>query len=112
MLAVRVAALAVAEGRSLDAENFPEQVQYLAAYLAGALPQGHPLASVRAMPAGDTLPQIWLLGSSDYSGALAARLGLRFAFAHFITITGDYDSRIRSYELVAGVFDLASAGCA
>ena len=30
-------------------------------------------------------PQVWLLGSSDYSGALAAQLGLRFAFAHFIS---------------------------
>jgi len=31
---------------------------------------------------------VWLLGSSDYSGALAAQLGLRFAFAHFISGDG------------------------
>jgi luciferase family oxidoreductase group 1 len=31
---------------------------------------------------------VWLLGSSDYSGALAAYLGLRFAFAHFINAHG------------------------
>jgi len=84
----RLTAMAVAEGRSLDAENFPQQVQYLAAYLGGSLPDNHPLAAVRAMPAGDTMPQIWLLGSSDYSGALAAKLGLRFAFAHFINAEG------------------------
>src|SRR5207249_4236277 len=33
-------------------------------------------------------PEIWLLGSSDYGGALAAQLGLRFAFAHFISAFG------------------------
>jgi len=31
---------------------------------------------------------VWLLGSSDYSGALASQLGLRFAFAHFISAHG------------------------
>ena len=93
----RLTALAVAEGRSLDAEHFPEQVQYLAAHLSGALPAGHPLSAVRAMPSGGTMPQIWLLGSSDYSGALAAKLGLRFAFAHFINADGG-DVVMREYR--------------
>ena len=43
------------------------------------------------MPAGPAAPPIWLLGSSDYSGALAAALGLRFAFAHFINAQGDFE---------------------
>jgi luciferase family oxidoreductase group 1 len=34
------------------------------------------------------VPEVWLLGSSDYSGALAAELGLPFAFAHFINPRG------------------------
>jgi luciferase family oxidoreductase group 1 len=93
----RLTSLAVAEGRSVDAENFPDQVQYLAAHLAGSLPAHHPLAAVRAMPAGETMPQIWLLGSSDYSGALAAKLGLRFAFAHFINAIGG-DTVMRDYR--------------
>ena len=70
------------------AEHFPEQVQYLVAYLDGALPPDHPFAGVKIMPAGRTAPEVWLLGSSDYSGALAAQLGLRFAFAHFISAGG------------------------
>jgi len=40
------------------------------------------------MPRGDSMPEIWLLGSSDYSSALAAHLGTRFAFAHFINPVG------------------------
>jgi luciferase family oxidoreductase group 1 len=43
---------------------------------------------VRLQPEVDTVPEVWLLGSSDYSGALAAELGLSFAFAHFINARG------------------------
>ena len=81
-------ALAIGQGRYPSAEDFPEQVQYLVAYLDDALPKEHPYARVKAQPAGPGRPQIWLLGSSDYSGALAAQLGLRFAFAHFISARG------------------------
>jgi luciferase family oxidoreductase group 1 len=81
-------AMAMGEGRYPSAENFPDHVQYLVAYLDDAMPQGHPFAKVKAQPMGDTSPEVWLLGSSDYSGALAAELGLRFAFAHFISADG------------------------
>lgn len=90
-------ALAMGEGRYAGAEHFPEQVQYLVAYLDDALPPGHPFANVKAMPTGSTAPQVWLLGSSDYSGALAAQLGLRFAFAHFISAQGG-DAVMREYK--------------
>ena len=90
-------AMAMGEGRYSGAEHFPEQVQYLVAWLDGALPDDHPFAKVRAMPAGQTSPQVWLLGSSDYSGALAAQLGLRFAFAHFISAQGG-DAVMRAYR--------------
>jgi luciferase family oxidoreductase group 1 len=93
----QVTALAMGEGRYSGAERFPEQVQYLVAYLDGAIPGDHPFASVRVMPAGTTAPEVWLLGSSDYSGALAAQLGLRFAFAHFISADGG-DAVMRDYR--------------
>lgn len=81
-------AMAMGQGRYPSADDFPDQVQYLAAYLDDDMPDGHPFRQVKAQPAGPTSPQIWLLGSSDYSGALAAQLGLRFAFAHFISARG------------------------
>ncbi|MDP2238954.1 MAG: LLM class flavin-dependent oxidoreductase [Burkholderiales bacterium] len=93
----QVTAAAMGESRYSGAEHFPEQVQYLVAYLDDALPVSHPFARVKAMPAGPTAPQIWLLGSSDYSGALAAQLGLRFAFAHFISAQGG-DAVMRDYR--------------
>lgn len=93
----RVTALAMGEGRYPGAEHFPEQVQYLVAYLDGSLPPDHPFAGVTVMPAGPTAPEVWLLGSSDFSGALAAQLGLRFAFAQFISADGG-DAVMRGYK--------------
>lgn len=66
------------------AEYFPEQVMELIGLLDGVLPAEHPHAEVVLQPQGETAPQIWVLGSSDFGGAMAADMGLRFAFAHFI----------------------------
>lgn len=93
----RTTALAIGEGRYAGAEHFAEQVQYLVAYLDNALPAEHPFAGVRVMPEVPTAPRVWLLGSSDYSGALAAQLGLRFAFAHFISADGG-ETVMREYK--------------
>jgi len=90
-------AQAVGGGRFPDARNFPEQVWELVGHLDGSLPDDHPFKHVRAQPESATAPQVWLLGSSDYSGALAAQLGLRFAFAHFINAQGG-DAVTRAYR--------------
>jgi luciferase family oxidoreductase group 1 len=90
-------ALAMADGEFQGAERLPEQVQDVIGFLDRTLPAGHPYAQVRAQPAGETSPEIWLLGSSDYSGALASQLGLRFAFAHFISAYGG-DAVARAYR--------------
>jgi luciferase family oxidoreductase group 1 len=90
-------AKALSGGRYDAAENFPQQVYELAAYLHGSLAADHPFAQVRVMPEIDTAPDIWLLGSSDYSAALACQLGLPFAFAHFINGHGG-DGVTRAYR--------------
>ena len=81
-------AQAVGGGTLPDARHFPEQVWQLIGHLHGGLPDDHPFRRVRLQPEVDTAPEIWLLGSSDYSGALAAELGLPYAFAHFINPNG------------------------
>jgi luciferase family oxidoreductase group 1 len=70
---------------STDVHRFPRQVADVVGFLDRDLPHGHPYAKLVAMPSGETSPEVWLLGSSDYSAALAAELGLPFAFAHFIS---------------------------
>lgn len=88
---------AVGGGQLPTAEDFPQRVWELVSHLDGALPEDHPHRHVRLQPGGDTAPEVWLLGSSDYSGALAAQLGLRFAFAHFINPRGG-DGVTRAYR--------------
>ena len=66
--------------------QFPNDIRDLQAWLtASPLRDGHPFASVRAYPAGDTSPEIWILGSSDYGAQVAAHFGLPYAFAWFFT---------------------------
>ena len=97
----RATAMAMAmgqgQGQYSNAEDFPEQVQFLVAWLDDNMPAGHPFGKVKAQPLGTTAPPVWLLGSSDYSGALAAKLGLNFAFAHFISADGG-DAVMRDYK--------------
>jgi luciferase family oxidoreductase group 1 len=82
-------ALALQPGpHAYGVEHFPRQVADLIGWLAGALPDGHPFAAVKAQPAGPTLPEIWVLGSSGDSAQLAAHFGLNFAHAHFISVRG------------------------
>ena len=73
---------------SLGPEHYPMQVRDMLGYLGGSLPDDHPFSGVRAMPAGPTVPDVWMLGSSDQSASLAAYFGLPFSFAHFITAEG------------------------
>ncbi|MBM3367001.1 MAG: LLM class flavin-dependent oxidoreductase [Betaproteobacteria bacterium] len=81
-------ARAVGGGQFPNADDFPQRVWELVGHLNGKLPEDHPSKRVRLQPEGPGAPQVWLLGSSDYSGVLAAQLGLRFAFAHFINAQG------------------------
>ena len=66
--------------------QFPNDIRDLQAWLTNTpLPDGHPFAQVHAYPAGDTSPEIWILGSSDYGAQVAAHFGLPYAFAWFFT---------------------------
>ena len=73
---------------ALGIEHFPNQIADLLAFLENTMPADHPFSRIRVMPAGDTNPEIWLLGSSDQSAIFAAYFGLPFSFAHFINDEG------------------------
>ena len=62
------------------AEHFPQQIRDLQWWTAGEAHHG-----VVAHPRGPHLPQVWVLGSSDYGAQLAAHFGLPYAFAYFFT---------------------------
>ncbi|MGH9560702.1 MAG: LLM class flavin-dependent oxidoreductase [Terracidiphilus sp.] len=78
-------ALALRRSReALSADDFSQRLDELLAFLDGGFPENHPFQQVRAMPDDVQPPDVWLLGSSDFSAQLAAHLGLGFAFAHHI----------------------------
>ncbi|MBD8078783.1 LLM class flavin-dependent oxidoreductase [Cellulosimicrobium arenosum] len=77
-----------ATGPTADVDRFPQHVTDILALMS---PDGAQLRltsgqvyDVRATPAAESTPTVWLLGSSDYSARLAAELGLPYVFAnHF-----------------------------
>lgn len=71
-------------------DQLQEKLEELGAYLGtGAqMRKDHPLAGLTASPMVETAPELWLLGSSGFSAAMAARMGAKFSFAHFINGSG------------------------
>jgi luciferase family oxidoreductase group 1 len=65
----------------LSADDFPQQLGELIAFLQDDFPADHPYTGVHSVPHGDA-PPIWLLGSSGFSAQVAGALGMPFAFAH------------------------------
>jgi luciferase family oxidoreductase group 1 len=80
----------------VDLNEFPRQVADLIGFLGDRLPEEHPFAGIVAQPGLplSDVPEVWLLGSSDYSARLAATLGLPFAFADFFGSSGDFGPRV------------------
>jgi luciferase family oxidoreductase group 1 len=77
-------AQAVAMGQYNRGDLFAQQVQELSDLFNGTVPDDNVAHGVVLQPEIETRPELWMLGSSDFGGALAAKLGIRFAFAHFI----------------------------
>jgi luciferase family oxidoreductase group 1 len=67
-------------------EHFPSDVRDLMAWVQNEpLVTGHPFAAVQAFPQGETSPEIWILGSSDYGAQVAALFGLPYCYAWFFS---------------------------
>ena len=65
-------------------DDFPKQLLELIAFLHHSFRPDHAFSRIELSPAMPGAPEVWLLGSSMWSAAAAAQLGLPYAFAHFI----------------------------
>ena len=72
----------------LGAEDFPRHLVDLMGLLGDRRSDQGMWEHFSATPAASGTPQIFLLGSSDYSAQLAGILGLPFAFAHHFDMGG------------------------
>ena len=76
--------------------DFAQMVKDLSQFLDDGIDDTNPLHGIVAHPGGkkESSPEIWLLGSSDYSARLAAELGLPFSFADFFGNTSEYGPQV------------------
>ncbi len=84
----------------VDIGHFPQQVVDVLGYLSDTMAEDHPFGKIAAQsgPPSEGIPEVWLLGSSDYSAQLAAALGLPYAYADFFGHTAEHG------PLVAGIY--------
>jgi luciferase family oxidoreductase group 1 len=86
------------KGEIASSDAFPGELGSLLGFLDEHEPPRAPFASsVVAIPAVDTSPAVFVLGSGEAGGALAAKLGLGFAFAHQIN-PADAVLAMRAYK--------------
>ena len=87
-----ISALLRSSGHTSDVDTFPNNVNDVLALMAGGGAQlslrGAAPYVVRATPNAGSVPEVWLLGSSDYSAKLAGQTGLPYVFAHHFSGEG------------------------
>lgn len=83
-------------------DDFPQQVIELLAYF-GTIPalEGGQGSRIMAVPGLGDSPELWLLGSSDFSARLAGMMGISFAFAHHFA---GGDQTPRAFEIYRDAF--------
>lgn len=80
-------------------DDFPRQVVELLAWFGVTAPLDNGIGSrIVATPGAGDAPDLWLLGSSDFSARLAGLMGLRFAFAHHFASGGSTVGAFETYR--------------
>jgi luciferase family oxidoreductase group 1 len=92
-----LATRALNEGKTYHYDHYPEQVSDLIDYFHGPLGSDHRFAGLQASPPVETMPEMWLLGSSGESAKFAARLGTAYGFAQFFGAPGGEEA-VRHYK--------------
>ena len=91
----QLTAAALAYGSQIGLEYFPTKIADMIAFLTDQTPPTEVFARVRATPRAPSVPDVWLLGSSNGSATYAAQFGLPLSFAHFIAPQLNYAPRSR-----------------
>lgn len=77
--------------------DFPVQVGELLAFLGEGFPDGHPFSPLVAAPVVDEVPELFILGSSEYGPHFAAVNGMKAVFAHHMSPELAFDV-LRAYR--------------
>ncbi|WP_417598019.1 MsnO8 family LLM class oxidoreductase [Oceanospirillum sp.] len=68
----------------LQGEYYADQAALLAGFINQSLDKEHPYRNIHILPDSSDKPDLWMLGSSGGSAALAGELGYNIALARFI----------------------------
>jgi luciferase family oxidoreductase group 1 len=82
----------------LTVEQFPDHLSTVLALLGDDRVAPERAGRLRATPAPETYPEVWMLGSSTYGAQVAAALGLPFCYAYHFAMTSDVDAALRLYR--------------
>jgi len=84
-----LATRALQEHKRYDIDPYPQQIVDLYHYLKEDNPANHRFPGLRAFPETEGMPELWLLGSTEGTAKIAAKIGTPYAFAQFFGAAGD-----------------------
>jgi luciferase family oxidoreductase group 1 len=87
-------------------DDHAEKINEAAAHLYGGFPDDHQFSELSLARSRDDVPEVWVLGSSPSSAAIAGELGLPYCFASFIRPK----PAVRAFEVYHDRFQPSSFG--
>lgn len=100
------ATMALSDNFLENVRTMPQKLKELLSFLHNDFPDENMFSKVKASPIPAESPEVWLLGTSEKSGKLAAQTGIAYAFGQFMSdkdgaeiLKGYRDSFQPKYEL-------------
>ncbi|MGG4488177.1 LLM class flavin-dependent oxidoreductase [Metabacillus idriensis] len=100
------ATMALSDNFLENVRTMPQKLKELLRFLHNDFPDEHMFSKIKASPIPADSPEVWLLGTSEKSGKLAAQTGIAYAFGQFMSdkdgaelLKGYKDSFQPKYEL-------------
>ncbi|WP_227356378.1 LLM class flavin-dependent oxidoreductase [Haladaptatus salinisoli] len=87
-------------------DDHAEKIEEVAAHLHDGFDDDHAFSELSVARSRDSVPDVWVLGSSPSSAAIAGELGLRYCFAAFIRP----EPAVRAFEVYRDRFRPSSFG--
>jgi luciferase family oxidoreductase group 1 len=79
------ATMALSDNFLKNVRKAPESIKELLHFLHGDYPSDHMFSKVLPNPVPETIPETWILGTSEKSAISAAENGTAYAFGHFMS---------------------------
>ncbi|MDR0136763.1 LLM class flavin-dependent oxidoreductase [Metabacillus idriensis] len=100
------ATMALSDNFLENVRTMPQKLKELLRFLHNDFPDENMFSKIKASPIPAESPEVWLLGTSEKSGKLAAQTGIAYAFGQFMSdkdgaeiLKGYRDSFQPKYEL-------------